>query len=241
MIGKKTLALFCVLAFWRISVARAQQIQVSQENRTIAVNATDTVKAAAEIAVVQIGYHNFGRTHEEAYEDNVRTSNKILQALTDSGIAKSNIRTETIQLSRTDSEDTNWTAEQKAERQFEAAESWRIRVAAADAQRVVDLAMHAGSNQMIGVDWRVKDPDALEAEANAAALGKARALAAGMAARLGTKLGELLYASNQTSMQRIVASYQMAAAVAPAPAPHLKLFPEKVSQAATVYAVFAIQ
>ena len=241
MNGKQAWAIFCVLAFCGVSVARAQQIQVSRENRTIAVSATDTVKADAEVAVVQIGYHNFGRTHEEAYEDNVRTSDKVLQALLGGGIAKSNINTETIQLSRTDSEDSNWTAAQKAERQFEAAQSWKIRVAAADAQKVVDLAMHAGANQMIGVDWRVKNPEALEAKANAAALAKAKVLAGRMAAKLGTKLGELLYASNQTSMQRIVASYQMVAAVAPAPPPHLKLFPEKVSQDATVYAVFAIQ
>jgi uncharacterized protein YggE len=244
MISKKVWANFCLLAFSGVAVARAQQIQVSRENRTIAVSATDTVKADAEIAVVQVGYHNYGRTHEQAYEDNVRTSDKILQALLGSGIAKSDINTETIQLFRTFSRNNDWTTAQKEERQFEAAQSWRIRVAAADAQSVVDLAMRSGGNQLISMDWRVKDLEALEAKASAAALGKARALAARMAATLGTKLGELLYASNRTPMQGSLeygAAGGEAAGVIAVPPPHLKLFPKKVSQDATVYAVFAIQ
>ena len=244
MIGKSVCALTCMLVFCGISVARAQQIQVNRENRTIAVSATETVEADAEIAVVQLGYHNYARTHDQAYEDNVRASNKVLEALLGGGISKGNIDTESIQLSRVDFEDKDWTAEQKAERQFEATQSWKIHVEVADAQKVVDLAVRAGANQVTDVDWQVKDPEALQAKAGAAALAKARALAESMATRLGAKLGELIYASNQTPVQRIVAMATVASHVSvvpPPPPPHLKVFPKKVSQDATVYAVFALQ
>lgn len=245
MIGKRVCAFSCVLAFCGISVARAQQIQVNRENRTIAVTATDTVEANAEIAVVELGYHNYAKTHDRAYEDNVRASNKIIRALLGSGISKDSIDTESIHLSRVDPEGRDWTAEQKAERHFQATQSWKIHVAFADAQKIVDLAVRAGANQLTDVDWQVKDPEALQAKAGAAALAKARKLAESMATRLGAKLGELIYASNQTPVQRTLALYTTSASVAftapPPPPPHLKLFPKKVTQKATVYAVFAVE
>lgn len=237
-------ALSCLLLLCGIPQARAQEIQVNRDNRTIAVTARQTVEADAEIAVVELGYHNYAKTHDQAYEDNVRASNKIIQVLLGSGISKSSIDTESIQLSRVDPE-RDWTAEQKAERQFEATQSWKIHVAVADAQKIVDLATRAGANQVTGVDWHVKDPEALQAKAEAAALAKARKLAESMATRLGAKLGELIYASNQIPMPRTLALYTTAASLAPAappaPPPHLRLFPRKVSQDATVYAVFALQ
>lgn len=234
--------LSCLLLLCGVSVVRAQQIQVNRDNRTIAVSATQTVEADAEVAVVELGHHNYARTHDQAYEDNVRASDKIIRVLLGSGISKSSIDTESIQLSRVDPE-RDWTKEQKAERQFEATQSWKIHVAAADAQKIVDLAVRAGANRVTGVDWQVKDPEALQAKASAAALAKARKLAESMATRLGAKLGELVYASNQTPVQRTLALYATTASVvaeAPPP-PHLKLLPKKVSQDATVYAVFALQ
>jgi uncharacterized protein YggE len=242
MIGKRACALSCVLAFCGISVARAQQIQVNRENRTIAVTATETVEADAEIAVVELGYHNYAKTHDRAYENNVCASNKIIHAMLGSGISGSSIDTEGIQLSRVDPEGRDWTAEQKAEHQFQATQSWKIHIAVADAQKIVDLAVRAGANQVTGVDWQVKDPEALQAKAGAAALAKARKLAESMATRLGAKLGELIYASNQTPALSILAkSYQLVPVSPPPTPPHLQLFPKKVTQKGTVYAVFALQ
>lgn len=70
-----------------------------------------------------------------------------------------------------------------------------------------------------------------------------------MAKGLGTKLGELVYASNRApvaKMWRAVTFNTETAAVATVgekeeQAPKLKLFPQKVKSDATVYAVFAIE
>ena len=85
---------------------------------------------------------------------------------------------------------------------------------------------------------------ALQAKAGGAALAKARAIADQMAKGLGTKLGELVYASNRTPMSRFSANEVvavMAATVERENKPQLTLFPQKVKSEATVYAVFAIE
>lgn len=239
-------AVFLVLLFCGFTVARAQEIQVNRENRTIAVSATGTVKADAEIAVVELGYHNYAPTHDQAYQNNVRTSDKIIHALLASGLSRASIHTETLHLFPVFSRNTNWTAQEREERQFQARQSWKIRLPVADAQRVVDLAVQAGANEVTNVDWQVKDPEALEAKASAAALAKARTLAESMAAKLGAKLGELIYASNRIPPQRGGLAFKIGGSAAgtiapPPPPPHLRLFPQRVSETATVYAVFALE
>ena len=241
--GTRRCAIAAFLVMFGISAAKAQQIQVNRDNRTIAVTATDSVEVDAQVAIVHLGYHNYGRTHEATYNENVSAADKIVNALVGAGVPKADIQTEALTLATVDPE-KEWTAAQKEERQFEAAQSWRIRLTASKAQTVVDIAVRAGANNIESIDWRVSDPKALEAKADASALAKARTLAENMATRLGAKIGELVYASNQTPVDRFItvntesASF---ASLAPPPPPNLKLFPKKVSQQATVYAVFSLQ
>ena len=241
--GTRRCAIAAFLVMFGISAAKAQQIQVNRDNRTIAVTATDSVEVDAQVAIVHLGYHNYGRTHEATYNENVSAADKIVNALVGAGVPKADIQTEALTLATVDPE-KEWTAAQKEERQFEAAQSWRIRLTASKAQTVVDIAVRAGANNIESIDWRVTDPKALEAKADASALAKARTLAENMATRLGAKIGELVYASNQTPAGRFIGGVEAGlASVAspPAPPPNLKLFPQKVSQQATVYAVFALQ
>jgi hypothetical protein len=87
---------------------------------------------------------------------------------------------------------------------------------------------------------------ALQAKAGSAALSKARTIAEQMAKGLGTKLGELVYASNRAPVPRAWRGMQTVevsasiATLANAP-PKLKLFPQRVKTDATVYAVFSIE
>ena len=109
--------------------------------------------------------------------------------------------------------------------------------------------MHSGANQLEDIDWSVSDPSALQARASGLALAKARAVAEQMANGLGAKLGELVYASNQSQASAlwnlarrglvVAATVQTSAARLGAPA--LNLFPQQVKQEATVYAVFSIE
>jgi hypothetical protein len=222
-----------------------QDIQVNRQNKTVAVTADQSITADAEVAVLAIGYHNYAPSQDAAFRDNVRVAEQITQALLQVKIAADNIETEKLRLGLMETDD-KWTEEMKKERRFEAQQSWHVTVSAAQAQTVVDMAVKAGANEVDDVEWNVADPVALQAKASGAALGKARSIAEQMAKGLGTKLGELVYASNRApvpKMWRGVTLNTSAAVIGRAneEEPKLKLFPQKVRSDATVYAVFAIE
>jgi len=223
----------------------AQDIQVNRQNKTISVTADESATADAEVAVLAIGYHNYGLTQDAAFQENVRAAERITKALLDAKIPKANIETEKLRLARTEI-DEKWTPEMKKERQFVAEQSWHVNVSATEAQTVVDLAVKAGANEVDDVEWNVVDPVALQARASGAALAKARSVADQMAKGLGTKLGELVYASNRApvakmyrGMETVTVNASLASVAEKQP--KLTLFPQKVKSDATVYAVFSIE
>jgi uncharacterized protein YggE len=227
------------------TLAFAQDIQVNRQNKTIAVTADDSVEADAEVAVLAIGYHNFGTSQEVAFQENVRVSNAISKALLDAGVPKDGIETDKLQLRRMEV-DEKWTPEMKKERQFSAQESWKVTVSASQAQDIVDVAVKNGANEVEDVDWNVADPVALQARAGGAALAKARRIAEQMANGLNAKLGDLVYASNRAPVSKFFRQFTLNTAMAEVgpktqEKPKLKLFPQKVKSDATVYAVFAIE
>ena len=241
----KRLVIAISLMFACISVLSGQDIQVNRQNKTIAVTADESVSSDAEVAVLEIGYHNYATTQDQAFADNVRVANEITKALLGSGISKANVETEKLRLGRVESNNT-WTPEMKKERQFEAQQSWEISVSVPQAQAVVDLAVRRGANEVEDVDWNVTDPLALQAKASGAALAKARAIAEQMARGLGTKLGELVYASNRAPVAKMwrgnmTLNTSTAEVAASEKKPELTLFPQKVKADATVYAVFSIE
>ena len=238
---KMSVGLLCLCG---LLTAYGQQIQVNRDNKTIAITAEDSVSVDPEIATITVGYQNYGSTHKDAYEENVRISNQITKALLNGGIPASALETESVQLERADPRD-NWTTDEKKQRQFSATQTWTIHTTADQAQRLVDLALGAGANVLQSIDWNVSDPKALQAKAGAAALVKARAVADQMASGLNAKLGDLVYASNHAPLANGagygMTTVEVRSTPAPPPPTHLLLYPKKVKAEATVYAVFAIQ
>ena len=226
------------------SLMSAQDIQINRQNKTIAVTADDSITADAEVAVVDIGYHNYAPSQDAAFRDNIHAAEQIVQALLNTKVAADNIETEKLRLDRAQVNES-WTGEMKKERVFEAQQSWHVSVSVEQAQTVVDAAVKAGANEVDDVDWNVIDPVALQAKASGAALAKARSIAEQMAKGLGTKLGELVYASNRAPVPKMWRNATMLASLATSTVvdkePKLKLFPQKVKSDATVYAVFAIE
>ena len=224
--------------------AFGQDIQINRQNKTIAVTADESVTADAEVAVLAIGYHNYGPSQDGAFHENVRAAARITKAMLDAKIPEANIETEKLSLGRAEA-DEKWTEDMKKERRFQAQQSWHVTVTVSQAQTIVDLCVNAGANEVEDVEWNVADPTALQAKAGSAALSKARAIADQMAKGLGTKLGELMYASNRApiaKMWRGMALQTSSAMIGAADKqPKLKLFPQKVKSDATVYAVFAIE
>ncbi len=223
----------------------AQTIQVSKENRTIAITATDKVIAMADMASVHIGFIAYGPDSAGAYANGSRTSNAIVKALTTAGVAKDAIESESQNVSPVQEYQTEkLSPEQKAQRQFQVTQSWTVRTGADDAAKVLDLAVKAGANQSGQIDWSLRDENAPEAEAAAKALQHARTQAAQMAKSLDARLGVLLYASNTTESappRPLIRAMAGAAVFAQKAVEPLAINPRRIERSATVYAVFAIE
>jgi uncharacterized protein YggE len=243
-----------VVLYWLVAapLASAQGVQVNRENRTIAVTITETVEVDPEVAIVQIGYHNFGPERDITYKQNARVAQQIVDALLAAGVKKESIETGTVNLGRVDSAGKQWTEKQRQERQFEVDQTWNVRVLPAEAQSEADRAVGAGANELQDVSWTVADSTALDARASDAALAKARDLAEKMAQTFGDKVGKLLFVSNSESNARAVLdadsrargfgnNYAPTMLAVPPPHPILKLFPQKIRRDASVYAVFALE
>jgi uncharacterized protein YggE len=245
--------LLWVLAFLAYSVlvpvAKAQNVEVNRQNRTVAVTVTDTVEAEPEIAVVQVGYHNFGPTRDAAYKQNGESAQKIVDALISAGVKKEDIETNAVTLDRVDSEGKDWTPVERKERQYEAQQMWTVRVPPAEAQKAADQAIAAGANMLQNVDWIVRDLPALDAKAGHNALAKARALAEDMAQQFGAKVGALLFVSNDQGNAFVSArgagggmgNNIQTITVTEQAQPVLLLLPQKVRRDATVHAVFVLE
>lgn len=240
----KRISLAVLITFAATAVAaNAQTIQVTRSNRTLEVTTTASASAMADTAVLHIGYTVYGPTSKDAYAKASETSNAIAEALQQAGIAKDQIQSISQSVNATQPyENQNLTPEQKAERQYRAEQTWTVRLPAKEAAKILNVAVEAGANNSGNIDWELANPDALEAKAAAKALTHDKQIATAMANGLGVSLGPLLYASNQTQ-QHII--YPMMAAQAMAPAAKsvkpLAINPQRISQSATIRAIFSIE
>lgn len=223
--------------------ASAQTIQVSKENRTISVTATDKVTAMADLATVHVGFIVYGPSSDAAYANGSRTSNAIMKALTSAGIPSASIQSENQSVAPVQNYEVEKLPDaEKANRKFQVTQSWTVRTSANDAAKVLDLAVKAGANQSGQIDWSFKDENAPEAQAAAKALQRARAQAEQMAQSLNAKLGVLLYASNEVQAVPIRPFMRaMAAPTAMDKVQPLAINPRQIEKSATVTAIFAIE
>jgi uncharacterized protein YggE len=241
---KTSLAALAIVAIGCFFTASAQEVQVSPTNRTIAVTASETLRVDADWAIAHVGYHNYGPTKEAAYAENVRAAEKITKALFATGLPKEALETEALQLSLVDFRSCDLSADEKKNRKFEAQQTWEVRLAVPDAQKIVDVAVAAGATDVNPVQWVMADVHALEAKTSSAALAKARVLAEQIANQMGVKLGALLYATNgqpQDMDFTLRRRYPQSVTVSAEAQPSLILFPQKVEKTGTVSAVFAIE
>lgn len=222
-----------------------QGIAVSKDNRSIAITATDSVIAMADVATVHVGFIVYGVDHDSAYAAGSKVSNAVIDALKAAGVPADAIESENQNLAEVQAFQLNQLApEEKAKRKWELAQSWTVRTDAADAAKVLDIAVKAGANQSGGIDWSLKDENAPQAQAAAKALQRARTVAEEMAKGLGVKLGLLIFASNETQAQPVRPVMARMAAMNAAPmasAPPLAINARRIEKTATVYAVFAIE
>jgi uncharacterized protein len=229
--------------------AAPQTIQIDKNNKTIAISTTDEATATADIAAVTVGVEVFGPDYASAYADGGKVSHAVMDALHKAGVDEKSIESTGQSLQRNTEFDDKDTKDMRAAKQFVFTQSWEVSVPPQSAAEVIRVAVAAGANKTGAIDWRLSDRKALQAKAAEAALVKARSVASQMAEGLHVKLGDLVYASNQTPVAPLFAprgrltldtSEAMMVAAQPNLLPTLEIRPQTIREEATVYAVFAI-
>ena len=188
---------WCALATFVVLVPDAwcQCNQNCDERRTISVSATATVTAEANIAVVRAGYKIYGSDAKTAYASAVETSNAIMAALIETGVAKAAIESTSQVLQHTPSyELQQWPSNsaERANREFTVSQGWTIRVEPGEAGKVLNAAIVAGGNESGWIEWVAENPEQTEAEATAKAVANARREAERVAQTSGVKLGRVV-------------------------------------------------
>lgn len=239
------------VCFTTTSLASAQTIQIDKSNKTIAISTTDEATAIADIAAVTVGLEIFGPDSDSTYAEGGKLSHAVLDALRKAGIEDKSIESQSQGLERNSDFNDKDTPDERAKKQFVFRQSWEVSVPPQSAAEVIRLSIAAGANKSGAIDWRISDRKSLQAKAAEAALVKARAVAAQMADGLHVKLGDLIYASNETPNTRIFfAGPQQGMTLNTESAsiggqyivmPTLEIRPQTIREEATVYAVFAIE
>ncbi|MGB7985782.1 MAG: SIMPL domain-containing protein [Terracidiphilus sp.] len=235
------------------NLAAAQTIQISRENKTIAISTKDEATATADIASITIGFEIFGPDALSVSTEGGKLSHAIVDALHKAGIEDKAIESSAQGVERNTEFSDKDSPEQRAKRQFVLNQSWEVSVLPQSAADVIRMAIAAGANKSGAIEWRLSDRKALQAKAAGNALAKAREVAAKMAEGLNVKLGALIYASNETpDAFHIFAPHPLAGGGGavfspevmpppPPPPPSLEIRPQTIREEATVYAVFAIE
>ncbi len=228
-----------------------QTIQINRENKTIAISTTDEATAIADIAAVTIGFEVYGPDYQSVYTDGGNISHAILDALHKAGVEDKSIESSGQSLEQNTNFDDKDKPDQRAKRQFVFSQSWEVSVSPQSAGAVIRAAVAAGANKSGAIDWRLSDRKALQAKAAEVALVKARAVANQMAEGLHVKLGDLIYASNETPNARIYFARPQQGQILNTESasissninllPSIEIRPQTIREEATVYAVFAIE
>jgi uncharacterized protein len=229
------------------TTGNAQSVQVNQQNRTIEIAATGSIEVTADRVTITVGYHNYAPTHDAAFAENARIGATILKAWKDAGVLEKEIATNSLSSRITDQDDLKGVAPaERKERQFEANQSWKLTEKTDVAERILDIAVDAGANEVEAPEWSLADSDAAEVQAYGSALEKARGIADQMAKSFGTKTGALLYASNEARVTHFLTTLNTESSVISnrkgRPArPETRLFPQKIEKTGYVRAIFALE
>jgi uncharacterized protein len=227
-------------------ITKAQAVQVNQQNRTIEIAATSSIQVTADRVTITVGFRNYGPTHEAAFAENARIAAQILKAWTDAGVPQKSISTSVLNSHATSEDDLkDMASADRKQKQYEIGQSWKITEKVEVAAKLLDIAVDAGANDVGDPQWELADPDAVEAQAYASALEKARAIADQMAKSFGAKTGALLYASNESRVSHFLTTLNAESAVIATKnrtaRPDTKLLPQKIEKTGYVRAIFALE
>jgi uncharacterized protein YggE len=156
--------------------------------RTLEVSASAAVTRAPDRAVVDLAVETMAETARAATAGNAESMTAVLTALEDLGIERSDIQTRSISLNPRYDRRPN--AEEPVIVGYQAANRVAVPVADVGAVgRVIDAAVGAGANRVMGIRFELANPEAAYHEALQRAVAQARREAEVAAEALGEVLG----------------------------------------------------
>ncbi len=181
-------AILCIGAF--LLAGCAQQVQPigeqaaasatpdskQQEQSTLTLSATETVKAAPDVAYISIGVRTTGSSAEEAQQENARIAEGFLAAIKAQGVSEEDVQTQNINIYQ-DYEDAKKTVMEN---------TYKVTVKNVDSVgSVIDAAAAAGANYTYSLSFDVQNRDTVYMQALSQAMesvgtkAKAMAMAGG--------------------------------------------------------------
>jgi uncharacterized protein YggE len=147
----------------------------------ITVNGTGTVQAVPDQAQFSLGVETKGPTAREALAANSERMRRVLAALNAAGIAKGDVQTQDVSVSRSYPDDG-----------YSADNSVLVTIRdLARAGSILDAASNAGANNVYGPTLSRSNQDELQAKALREAVDNARAKAQALAEAAGVHLGNV--------------------------------------------------
>jgi hypothetical protein len=209
------------------------ELKIESSNRTLTVNAQAEVTADPDTAILNIGFETNPSDAQSAYAEGTRTSNAIIAAVKQAGVSESAIHSETQHLDRDYSVPKS--------HKFKLVQQWTVKTDPAHVAQVLDAAVTAGASVSGEIEWTVKDPAALDAQALENAATRAKDDAAALAKGMGVRLGALVYVSRIGEPQVMPMRGRVMAMAKTQNDQPLAIEPGKVTRTATVSAVYSIE
>jgi len=200
----------------------------SQQNTGIWVSGVGEVTVTPDIAILEVGVEAQEMTVTEAQDEASEAMEKVMTALTDSGVTDEDIQTRQFRISQR----TRWDDETGEEIVVGYRVTNEVTAKIREVEKVVsiiDTVVKAGGDliRIDDLDFSVDDPSAYYDEAREIAMADAKTKAEKLAAAADVKLGSPTYISESsgfTSVPMVDMSFAGGIA-APAPAPIIEIPP----------------
>ena len=164
--------------------------------RTIRVSGTGEARARPDAARLTFAVETFSPTAREAGAENAEVMERVVQALLAAGVARSDIESSNYSVF------PEYVPPERDQPQVERIRGYRatnqVSLLTTELERLgdlIDVALAAGANRVDGINFELRQAEAVQAQALRNAVDRARASAETIAAALGVRLGELLDAS----------------------------------------------
>jgi uncharacterized protein len=212
-----------ILGLMMLVVSSGPTYAAGSENASkLICNGEGKANAIPDVVIITLGVETRNISASAAASENAVLMNSTVNALLEAGLKKRDIQTSHYSLNtQVEENPTDITLAQKQKRspEFVATNQVTARMnVSEDIGKVLDAALAAGSNNVLGIDFDLTDPKPQMDKALADAINDSRRKAEIMATTAGVKLGKILEISegfSYTSSNAPRAAYSLSAAPSP--------------------------